>query len=84
MAFWSFLDAMLAPACADVHTEITSSSLHSSIDTSTDSEPSWHNGFGTQADYQSPAESGDLFQSNDWSSIDTGRSFGGSGFGDDW
>jgi hypothetical protein len=37
-----------------------------------DSMPSveFHNAFGTAADYQLPAESGNLFTSNDWSSLD--------------
>ena len=80
------LDMMFAPSCAlDSHSsghDSTLSSISSDSCGSTfnsDSGADWHNSWGTQADYQSPAESGNMFSSNDWSS-----GCGGSTFGNDW
>lgn len=76
MGLWSFLDAVLAPAADAGATEVFGdSSAMSSTDFTTGPDlnnPEWHNGFGTMADYQVPAESSSLFSSSDWSSLDTG------------
>ena len=78
-------DSVLAPACA---TDSHSSGYDATLDTISTCksalddrlpEPEWHNNFGTAADFQVPAESGDLFQSWDWS---TGSSSSGSS--SDW
>ena len=91
MSFFSTLlsdiaDVMFAPSCAfDSHsnghdatfTSRSSDSCGSAFNPDTGAD--WHNQWGTQADYQTPAESGDLFASNDWSS-----GCGGSICGNDW
>lgn len=86
MSFFSNLfDAVFAPSCAfDLHSSAHDSTFSSTGNDSgspfnTDSGADWHNHWGTQADYQSPAESGNLFSSDDWSS-----GCGGSTFGNDW
>lgn len=57
----------LSDPCSDVHSHATANS----------NESDWHSNYGTQADYQIPAESGNAFESNDWS---TGCDFGSSDF----
>lgn len=86
MSFFSNLfDAVFAPSCAfDSHSSAHDSSFGSTSSDSysntfnSESGPDWHNNWGTQADYQTPAESGNLFSSDDWSSGC------GSSFGNDW
>ena len=85
MGFWSFLDAVLAPADADIATSEQADMLSTMPSMTYTAEPGWHNAFGTQADHQVPAEADSLFQSNDWSTYDgCGFGSGSTSFDSDW
>lgn len=74
-------DTVFAPAGAfDAHSDAHCADL---APTPRDEpEAAWHNAWGTAADYQVPAESGNSWQSNGWSGS---SDWGGGGFsGGDW
>lgn len=74
-------DSIFAPASAfdthsDAHTPDIGGSLHTSM-MDTTGGADWHNNWGTAADFQVPAETGNLFSSSDWSS--SGSDWTGTG-----
>lgn len=77
----SCIDSICGPSgLSDPASDIHSTPLQSTV--RNDDTVSFHNHFGTSADYQQPAESGNFFQSDDWTSSGSnfGSDFGGSGF----
>ena len=70
MGMFSWLSELIGgnePSATCTETETVSCvATEVTVDSSASAE--WHNGFGTAADYQVPAEQYDNFQSNDWSS----------------
>lgn len=70
-------DSVFSPASAsDMHSADFGGSGMSESHSANESVTSdWTNNFGTACDFQTPAESSSAFQSDDWSTFDSGGSF---------
>lgn len=69
-------DSVFSPASAsDTHSADFGGSSMSESHMASTSEPDWTNNFGTACDFQTPAESDNAFQSDDWSTFDSGSGF---------
>lgn len=78
MSFFGELwDSVFSPASAsDTHsTDFGGGSMSESNQAHDSATGDWTNNFGTACDFQTPAESGSAFQSDDWSTFDSGSSF---------